>query len=257
MVANYVYVVRDAIGLTGTEKCVAMILVAHRNHKTGQCNLSYETIATKAGFKRNAVIRAIAALVAKRLITKKSRKTTAGDQTSNQYDFHPETWLAMGEPNEQRGIPEIPPRIPEIPPSIPDAVRGIPKIPPGYSKDTQSSSLSCFEDKKEEKDVFLGVQKQEVQKPTPEMISDASSKHNWPLHFVADMGVSYTMAFRDGSFAGSFDDYVAMKLSGRKNQKMALQGGKARHIAPRPTGGMRSFADIAEAMNQPGKDVAL
>lgn len=261
MSANYVHAVRDAIGLKGTEKCVAMILVAHRNYKTGQCNLSYDTIAAKAGFKRSAVIRAIAALVARGLMTKRSRKTTAGDQTSNQYDFHFEAWFALDKSSEHRGAPDTPPSeekggVPDTPPGVSEEIGGVRDTPPGCTTRTLSSSLRFLEDKKEVKGVSFDSQKQETQKPTskaglvpPSLVMRTASQRRVSPSIIEAM----VREFR-GSPGTASDDYAAWnehvtyELELREGQKTALQSGKAKPKKPERAGYTRGIADIAGSM---------
>ncbi len=92
---SLLFAVRDAVGLSTTEKAVAFVLVSHRNAKTGQCNLSIEVIAAKACVNARTVKRATASLVERGLISVVWRKNQMQLQASNQYNFHHKKWLEL------------------------------------------------------------------------------------------------------------------------------------------------------------------
>jgi len=71
-----------AYGLT-----IYTVIKYHKNHKTSQCNPSYNTIADMIGIDRTTVIRYVKILKALGLLSPTLQFTQEGIPTSNQYNF--------------------------------------------------------------------------------------------------------------------------------------------------------------------------
>ncbi len=75
------------IGLAGLG--VLVLIKRYLNHKTGQCNPSYKTLARKAGVDRSTIIRYVKKLKAFNLIDPELRFKEDGSHAANQYHFSP------------------------------------------------------------------------------------------------------------------------------------------------------------------------
>ena len=72
---------------TPTQKFVLLALADFHNGTTGQCDPSFETIASKTGYQKRAVQYAIKDLQKQRFIKYRKRRVNSHKHTSNSYTF--------------------------------------------------------------------------------------------------------------------------------------------------------------------------
>jgi Helix-turn-helix domain len=95
---------------------IYLILLRHRNHKTGQCHPKHRTIAKKLKISESTVKRSLPGVLNAMGITSEPRYDAAGDRTSNQYTFPtPGVQTAGPAPEKGGGFPQTPPPGPTDP----------------------------------------------------------------------------------------------------------------------------------------------
>ncbi|TFD80534.1 helix-turn-helix domain-containing protein [Cryobacterium psychrophilum] len=83
MIPNWV--LRNGI-LEPFELSIYLVLLSHRDHKTGTAWPSFDTIAREAGMSRSKVIRTLPKLTARGLVTITQRRRGSGDNAPNLYN---------------------------------------------------------------------------------------------------------------------------------------------------------------------------
>lgn len=191
---------------------IAVYALLARHAKNGQSFPSYKHITKTLGIGRATVVRTLAMLEEKGLITIEARKTTAGDSDSNLY-----TILDLSHHHGGGSSPERPPSSLESTPSSPER-RGVvlQRDQGGLSTELEGISFKDSHRKEEERERPPSVPnagkivKARASRQVPETFELTDALREWAQREVPGVQVAYeTGKFKDWEFKTPHTDWCA------------------------------------------------